>query len=195
MKVSTLKAEALARIIAYAIGMLLAHAAFGQVWVEERTFVRDGQAIARIDGLVSQSLAGKLGGFVWFQTEKGYSKTYGQIYGGPTFLAKSYLQFGLGAGVEQAKNPGRLGGFVWIGDSKSSLLFVPEYGGSGFWWKLEANYKLGQSVGAGFITERFKGSGPRFEYKIIHTPFVVWAAPMFEKQRVNALFGLRWVFK
>lgn len=191
MRVSTLKAEVLVRVIAYIIGMLLARAAFGQVWVEERTFVKDGQASARIDGLVSQGLAGRFGGFVWFQTEKGYS----QAYGGPTFSPKSWFQLGFGVGVEEHKNPARAGGFVWAGNSKSSLLFIPEYGGSGFWWKLEANRKAGKVFGVGIITERFKGTGPRLEYKIPRTPFLVWAASMFEKQRVNALFGFRWVFK
>ncbi|MDP2934133.1 MAG: hypothetical protein Q8N81_08515, partial [bacterium] len=116
-----------------------------------------------------------------------------EAYGGLTYSPKPWVQVAAGAGVEEAKNPGRIGGFVWMGNSKSSILFVPEYGGSGFWWKLEANRKITKVIGAGFITERYKGSGPRVEFRIPKVPVTIWAAPMFEAHRTNALFGIRWV--
>ena len=161
---------------------------FGQTYLEQRTFVSEGRAVARVNGLVTGNITKKLGGFTWFQVQKGYS----EAYGGPTYSPKPWLQLAIGVGIEEAKNPLRSGGFVWLGNSKSSVLFIPEYGGSGFWWKLEANHKLTKSFGVGFLTERFKGSGLRFEVNVPHTPLKLWAAPMSEKERTNLLFGIRW---
>ena len=162
-----------------------------QTWVEQRTFVSEGQATPRIDGLLTQGIKGKLGAFTWFQVQSGYS----QAYGGLTYSPKPWLELAVGPGLEQAKNPARVGGFVWIGNRQASVLFIPEYGGSGFWCKVEANYQLTKKVGVGLLSERFKGTGPRLESAIRHLPIKVWAAPLFEKHRVNGLFGIRYVFK
>lgn len=167
---------------------LLSFSAPAQNWVEERTFLKDGVATPRVDGLFTKPLLGKLGTFAWFQVEKGYSQTYA----GATYSPKPWVQFALGAGLEEDKNPARLGGYVWMGDAKNSLLFVPEYGGSGFWWKMEANRKVSKVLGVGLITERHKGTGPRLEYKIPKTHFAIWGAPMFDRRGANALVGIRW---
>ncbi|MCL5435784.1 MAG: hypothetical protein M1275_01765 [Patescibacteria group bacterium] len=188
MKYSSTKAEIVLRAAALILGLLFARNLFAQTWVEERTFVSPGQTTVRINGLVTGGVIKKFGGFVWFQTQKGYS----EAYGGATYSPKPWLRLALGAGVEEAKNPARAGGFVWMGNSKQYLLFIPEYGGSGFWWKLEGSRKINKTVGVGFLTERLKGSGPRVEYAIPHTPLKVWAAPMFERKRMNALIGIRW---
>ena len=196
MKACTVKAEIVLRAAALILGLLLARALFAQTYIEERTFIKDGQATPRISGLISGPISGKLGGFDWFQEEPGYAQTYL----GLTYSAKSCLMFAAGLGMEQyavsetkqLKTSARAGGFVWMGNGKQYLLFVPEYGGSGFWWKLEVNRKVNKSVGIGFLTERYKGSGPRLEYRIPKTRLTIWAAPLFEKQRVNGLFGIRW---
>jgi hypothetical protein len=173
------------------IAMLVTCAAMAQTWVEQRTFVSSGSATPRIDGLLTSSLSEKFGGFIWFQTQKDYSESYG----GLTYSPKPWLQLASGVGIEEAKNPARAGGFVWMGDSKTSALFIPEFGGSGFWWKAEVNRKVNKSVGVGLVTERYKGTGLRVEYKIPRTPLLLWGAPMFEKSRVNAAFAIRWVIK
>jgi hypothetical protein len=173
------------------IAMLISCAAMAQTWVEQRTFVSSGVVTPRIDGLVTESFSGKLGAFAWFQTQKGYSEGYGGI----TYSPKPWIQLAGGAGIEENVSPARVGGFVWAGGGKISLLFIPEYGGSGFWWKAEVNRKVNKSVGVGLITERYKGTGLRVEYKIPRTPLLLWGAPMFEKSRVNAAFAIRWVIK
>lgn len=188
MRCTGVKAEIVLRAAALILGLLFARNVFAQTWVEERTFIKDGQAVARIDGLVSGQIGGKFGGFCWFQVQK----EYGEAYCGPTYSPKPWLQFAGGPGVEQDKSPARVGGFVWTGNSKQYLLFIPEYGGSGFWWKLEGSRKVSKAVGVGFLTERFKGSGPRVEFAIPHTQFTIWAAPMLEKHRTNLLIGIRW---
>ena len=191
MKVFMFRVEAVLRVLAAIVALIVIMAlksANAQTWVEQRTFVSGGQAAPRIDGLVSQTIKGKFGGFVWFQTEKNYS----QAYGGITYSPKLWIQLAAGPGIEQDKKPLRVGGFVWLGSGKDSLLFIPEYGGSGFWWKLETNRKVNKSIGLGLLTERYKGTGPRVEYKIPKTKATVWVAPMFERHRANALIGIRW---
>lgn len=190
MKISTVRAGVVLRILVLVTSMFIGtlKTVSGQSWVGQRTFISNGQSTPRINGLITGTFTKRVGGFVWFQTQKTYSETYGGI----TYSPKPWLQFALGSGIEQDKNPARVGGYVWIGNAKNSMLFVPEYGGSGFWWKLESNRKVNKSIGLGVLVERFKGAGPRVEFYIPKTRLVVWVAPMFEKQRVNALIGIRW---
>ncbi len=181
--------------------------AFAQTWVEQRAFISQGRLTLRMSTLintVNTDTGKKMGGFAWLQTEKTLGKKkkdyghYGQGYAGVTYYFWPWMQVAAGVGLEDAENPDRAGGYVWVGNKSRSILFVPEYGGSGFWWKLEANRKISKAVGLGFITERFKGSGLRAEYRIPKTQLTIWAAPMFDRNSVtrkfrsNALFGIRW---
>jgi hypothetical protein len=174
-----------------AIAMLISCAALAQTWVEQRTFMSSGVVAPRIGALITAPVSGKFGAFTWLQVQNGYSESYGGLTYGP----KPWLQLAGGAGIEESKSSGRIGGFVWMGNAKTSVLFIPEYGGSGLWWKAEVNHKPGKTVGVGIISERFKGTGPRFEYKIPHTQLLLWGAPMFERNRTNAVFGIRWIVK
>jgi len=181
---------------------LLARAAFGQSWVEERTFVSDGQATPRMDALVSGSLAKKLGATAWFQVQKNYSETWLAA----TYSPKSWLQLGIGPGMEQyvasdtkkIKSSARIGSFAWVGNKRNSALFIAEDGGSGFWYKIEALHTFNRFFDAGFIEERYKGSGAELRFKIPHTPLAVWVAPMFSRYPASyrlhssTLIGVRW---
>ncbi len=173
------------RLILIVVMMVFSELMFAQNWVEERTYISDGHATPRIDGLMTRPIKGRLGSFVWFQTQKGYSQTYA----GATYSPKPWVQFALGGGLEEAKNPARVGGYVWLGNAKTSILFVPEYGGSGFWWKLEVNRKVNKSIGVGLITDPLTGSGPRVEYQIPKIRLTFWLAPL---TRANTLIGIRW---
>lgn len=158
-----------------------------QNWVEERTFFSQGQATPRLDGSFSRSFNKKFGALAWFQVQNGYS----EAYVGPTVSPASWLQLGVGAGLEQAQHPGRIGGFIWAGKGELSAILIAEDGGSGKWYKAEANYAVNKIVGVGLITERFKGSGPRVEFVLPRTGFKLWFAPLLEKGSVNGLVGIR----
>lgn len=170
--------------------------ALAQTWVDQRAFISQGRVTLRMSALMNTGTDKKLGGFAWLQTEKTLlgkkKKDYGQGYAGVTYYFWPWLQVAGGVGLEDAENPARAGGFVWVGNKKHSVLFIPEYGGSGFWWKMEANRKLNKRFGIGILTERFKGTGTSLQVKIPKTPFVLWVVPMFEKRRVNGLFSVRW---
>ncbi|MDP2933585.1 MAG: hypothetical protein Q8N81_05655, partial [bacterium] len=77
MKANFVRAEIVLRAAVLILGLSLAQTVIAQTWVEERTFISKGQVVARIDGLVTKSYTAKLGGFVWFQTQKCYSESYG----------------------------------------------------------------------------------------------------------------------
>jgi hypothetical protein len=170
------------------VGLLLARAAFAQNWVEERTYISGGVATPRIDGLLTHPIKGGLGGFCWFQTQQAYS----QAYCGPTYSPKPWIQFALGSGVETDKHPARVGSYVWLGKSKLSGLAAFEDGGSGFWYKVEANYQARKSLGVGMLSERFKGSGPKVELSLPHTGLKLWIAPLMGRHSFRPVIGVRW---
>ncbi len=162
--------------------------ASAQNWVEERTYVSGGAATPRIDGLLTQSIKGNLGSFEWFQVQQGYS----QAYAGATYSPKPWLQFALGGGLEEAKSPARLGSYIWMGKGKLSGLFVFEDGGSGIWFKTEANYQVFSKLGVGMLSERFKGTGLKFELSVPHTRLKAWFAPLFQNGKADPVVGVRY---
>ena len=167
--------------------LLFIPAVYAQNWVEERAFFSKSEATPRIDGLFTKGFGKKVDGFVWFQVAQNYS----QAYGGILYTPKQWIQIAAGAGLEQAGNPGRIGGYIWVGKKRSSLLLIGEYGGSGLWGKLEYNYKINNMVGLGAISERFKGTGPRIQISIPHTPMTIWGSAMIYKSAPTALLGIR----
>lgn len=194
---STAVVDVILGVIGYIVGMIVVlilggTAAHAQTtfWVEGRTFLSQGQAINRASALISAPIKERFGIFAWIQTDK----NYGQAYGGLTFSPKSWIQFAGGPGIEQDDNPWRVGGYIWLGKDRTSLLFIPEYGGSGFWMKTELNQSLNSLIGIGLISERFKGTGPRVEFNVPALKMKLWAAPLWEKGSTNGLVGIRWNF-
>ena len=173
------------------IGLLLARAVLAQNWVEERTYVSQGVVTPRIDGLFTAPIKDRVGGFVWFQIQQSYS----QAYGGATFSPKPWVQFALGAGLEEARHPARVGSYVWIGKAKLSSLTAFEDGGSGFWYKVETNYQAKKSMGVGMLSERDHGTGPKMEFSIPHTALKLWCAPLVSGKSLRPVFGVRWSLK
>jgi hypothetical protein len=174
------------------VGFVFSTVIFAQnsFWVEERTSIQNGKVTPRVDGLINHDFKKKWGAFAWFQVQNGYS----QSYGGATYSPKPWVQFALGAGIEEARNPARAGSYVWIGNKKNSALFIAEDGGSGFWYKVEALHTFTKYLSGGLLSERYKGTGPELRLKIPHTPISLWAAPMVERSRTNVLTGIRWAF-
>jgi hypothetical protein len=169
------------------IVVLVPSAVSAQSWVEQRTDVVADHSTPRLDGWVSGKIANSVGTFAWFQVDKNYA----EAYIGPSFAPKTWLQFGAGAGVEQTTLPFRLGSFAWVGNKKASLLFIGEGLGSGWWYKSEFNWNVSKNLGAGLMTERFKGTGPRIQYSVPHTPITAWSAFLFDQAGNRALVGIR----
>ncbi len=161
--------------------------ASAQTWVEIRTYTAEGATTPRLDAWLSGSIADKLGSFGWLQADQ----TYAEAYAGLTFSPKNWLQFGAGAGIEQAPRPARFGSFLWAGNQRQSGLAIFEQGGSGPWWKAEYNYQLYAQLGVGLITERFKGSGIRLQVSLPKTPLTLWGAPLLHNGHLAGIVCFR----
>lgn len=107
------------------------------------------------------------------------STTWTEGYAGVIFSPRAWITLSAGAGLEQDSNPWRLGGTFWMGNSKNSLFFVGETGGSGGWWRGVFNHKLGY-FGVGAIGQAFLGAGPRVEFTVPGEPLTVWAGRLME---------------
>ncbi len=158
-----------------------------QNWVEERTYIANGVITPRINGLFTKPAAEKLGSFVWFQVQQGYS----QAYAGLTYAPKSWIQVAIGPGLEEDRHPMRVGSYVWMGKGKVSTLAVFEDGGSGFWWKSESNYQITSRFGLGHWYEHGKGAGPKLEFSVPRTRAKLWLVP-FINHGVQPLLGVKW---
>ena len=168
--------------------MLMAKAVAAQNWVEERTYVSGAAITPRIDGLLTKTIKGDVGGFCWFQIQAAYS----QAYCGPTYSPKPWIQLALGSGIETDKHPARVGSYVWLGNAKLSGLATFEDGGSGFWYKVEANYQIRKALGLGMLSERYHGTGPKIEFSVPHTALKLWIAPLSDRRSFRPVIGIRW---
>jgi hypothetical protein len=113
----------------------------------------------------------------WFAFTEA-KQTYAQAYAGPTYSPKKWLQVGLGIGLEQDQNPLRVGGFLWAGHGRYSLLTIQEHGGSGRWYRTEANFQALERLGLGAMHQKGYGLGPRIQFQIPRSPIVLWAAAL-----------------
>jgi hypothetical protein len=166
----------------------------GQSWIEERNYVQAGNVTCRIDGLLNGRIKPPFGWFAWGQSDKNYSESYA----GMSYQPNVWLQVAVGGGVEENQHPVRVGSYVWFGRRGFSSIAVFEDGGSGFWYKVEANYNPRKRFGVGALSERFHGTGPRFEV-VVRTSHqdkargTVWIAPLVNGHSLDTVFGLRWI--
>jgi hypothetical protein len=82
-----------------------------------------------------------------------------------------------------------------MGKAKLSGLAAFEDGGSGFWYKVETNYQVTSKAGIGVLSERYHGTGPKFEISVAHTAIKLWFAPLADRHSLRPVFGIRWSLK
>ncbi len=130
----------------------------------------------------------KLGFYCWGQA----SRSYSQVYCGPTYSPKGWFQVGFGAGLETAKKPVRSGGFVWTGKGRFSNLLVIEKGGSGLWYRNVSSAQVGKNVTLSFVTQRFSGTGGRIDLVVPTTKLSLSAE--YQIPTSTSRFGVRYNF-
>jgi hypothetical protein len=164
-------------------------------FVESQTNFQNGrgETSTGVNVLVNVTITKRFGLYSFGQTSKNYS----QIYAGPTFSPKPWIQFGAGIGAEQAKHPLRGGAFVWMGKKKVSNLFITEHGaskGSG-WYKNILNVQVTKRLGVGAIAQRFLGVGPYMQFKLSKR-FMVWGGPTYDipSHKAKATVALHYSF-
>jgi len=177
------------RVIFFAMLSFFTTPLYAQTWVEQRTDVTSTQVSPRLDGWLSTEIAPKTGSFTWFLV----SKDYAEAYSGISLSPKTWLQFGAGAGAEQATGL-RLGSYAWAGNDRGSVIVIAEALGSGFWYKYEVTAVITKNLNIGLLSERFKGTGPRVQYKIPNTKIVGWAALLFKGGQNRIVTGIRLVY-
>lgn len=167
---------------------------FGQtlVMVEQyATIERSGKhkTTPMSDVWFQQNLFGKVGMFTWGQI----SPTYRQTYTGASYQFTSWLQAGVGGGIERADSIARLGSFLYVAKRKDSLFAIYENGGSGRWHLVVTNHQIGKSqFGIGLHNQEFVGTGPRAEVNF--GPLKFWAAPLWEKGGRNLMYGVKYTY-
>ena len=149
----------------------------------------EGQMISngtsKVTGYYEHSLTESFGFYVLAETE---STGYREAYAGPTFKPFSWLQVGIGVGIEHmpdtedAPNSARYNAFFNIDWKNVAAYGTLEGGGSGLWHHVRATYKLfDERIAIGVMDETDLGIGPRLEYnfsiKAVHMQ--IWGAVLY----------------
>lgn len=130
--------------------------------------------------------------FSWFGWALG-SKDWSEIYPGFSWMPASWIQLGIGAGIEQGRSDVRIGEFLWMGKGQFYFLGFTEHEGSGFWYRAMAMYKINETLEFGLMSQHKLGIGPKVE-KVIHKPFSLWVATLFWKNSTTIFGGLKLCF-
>jgi hypothetical protein len=112
------------------------------------------------------------------------NKNWGEAYGGISLRAAKWLKINLGLGLETNTDPYRFNITFFAFYNKISLLQIYEYGGSGFWYRIRANYNLNTHHNIGLLAERNYGIGPIYEYKL-KFPLSFQVASLFDPEDGN----------
>jgi hypothetical protein len=159
-------------------------AGFPLSWVENQTQMPNAKSTSTaVEATFSHSFNDQWGSYTWFQMGQGYR----QVYAGPTWSPRPWMQVGLALGAENAQDKKalhantylRAGGFLWVGRGSSSFVLIGEDGGIGSWWRSEFNFALTGRLGLGFLAQNHKGIGPRVEYWVPGTSLKLWGALPF----------------
>lgn len=161
-------------------------------WVDVEGQSKGSDQSAQVLTLINFTGNGKVGGYIWAQSGPGYS----QVYAGPTYAPKSWVQVGGAFGIEKSgdKVSPRVGGFVWVGKGRLSSLVLLEGAGSGFWYKSQTTIKLPKGVTASVINQRFAGTGPELEIPIPKTKLSVRASVLGQDGGPTYKIALRFNF-
>lgn len=164
------------------------------IWIEHQTnFARDTSW--QTQGLFLQNFNDKFGAFSFFQV---FGEGGGQIYSGPTYSPTSWLQIGVGLGVEDLAPDDqelRFGSFAYLSHDQYSLLAVYEDLGSGPFYLIQANDQINEHWGVGVMAQDGAGIGPRVLYNL-KKDWMIWGAPLYDWQTEewSFLLGLRYSF-
>lgn len=126
------------------------------------------------------------GYFGWALVSKGWS----EIYPGLSWQPASWIQMGVGAGIEQTQSKVRFGEFLWVGKGKLYFLGFTEHGGSGFWYRAMTMYKWTKDFQVGLMSQHGLGIGPKMEFEFLK-PFSLWVATLFWERSTTVFGGLK----
>ncbi len=140
--------------------------------------------------LTSTPITEKVGIQTWTLTSKGWS----EALVGLSFSPEKWVSVVPSLGLETDADPLRAGLDIWLGGSGYSLLFLQEYGGSGYWYRVVATHQFNQKTRVGVNGSRFFGWGPYVERQV--GPAALWVTvPIIGIGENQLAFGMKVGFK
>lgn len=118
------------------------------------------------------------------------NENWGQAYGGIKIKPLNWLSISLGAGLEVNSNPYRFNITFLVIKNKFYFIQIYEYGGSGFWYHIVANYEVCDRNYLGILAKRYYGLGIDYEYKIKKIPLRFGVSPLYDFEDNNFKFLL-----
>lgn len=158
-------------------------------YVEEQSSITAKAIDWQIDGYVTRKRDGdQTGASLWFLA----TDNYWEVYAGPTWSPRKWIEVGVSAGLEKDTHPWRVEQSLWLGHGRVSGLLILEEGGSGLWYKATADYQVSKRLSAGYLDQRFKGRGPEIEYKAGRVR--AWGAFLMGGERKTIQVGVQFSF-
>lgn len=155
---STAKAQAAATPVSTTTG-----------YIEEQTSITKSTVSWQIDGYASHKKAGsQVGSSVWFLA----TENYWEVYAGPTWSPREWIELGASAGLEKDAQPWRVEQSLWLGHGRNSALVIVEEGGSGLWFKVTIDRAIIKKLTIGYEDQRFAGRGPRLVFDAKRVKFL-----------------------
>ena len=97
------------------------------------------------------------------------TKGWGEAYAGLDYNPTSWLDLGLGYGVDTAGDNHRLGAYAIASKGTFSASYFVENDGSGAFNKAFLTDRITKSLTVGITTHKFNGTGPMADYRISKT--------------------------
>lgn len=156
--------------------------------IESENNIQNGHLTPGIQFWIQGQFNKRFGWFGWALVNKNWS----EIYPGLSWQPTSWLQVGIGAGIEQNQSKARIGEFIWIGKGKFYFLGFTEHSGSGFWYRAMAMYQPSKKLQVGLMSQYKLGIGPKVEM-VVHKPFSFWVAVLAfgQEPKTTAFAGLK----
>jgi len=131
-------------------------------------------------------------GFYYFALVNQY---WAQAYAGVVYKPIDWMSISLGAGLETNADPYRFNLSMLMFRPKFNFIQIYEYGGSGFWYNIQFNYKLNSQNNLGVIGERYYGIGINYEHTLKSIPIRFTIAPLFdyESESFKLKLALRYI--
>ena len=127
--------------------------------------------------------------FAWGLADTG---GFGEIYIGPTWYPRKWVELQVGAGIENHPGFWRVGTGVFLNGHLGSATILWETGVTGYWYKVAYSHHVAGKVSLGVFSRRFAGTGPIIEVKASKS-YTIWvtAGPdLQDHNRMKAVVGM-----
>jgi len=132
----------------------------------------------------------------WFAFGQTGDSGYQQLYTGPRFAPKEWLEVGVGLGAETVGDDWdtRFASYIWVGAWPWSTVAVYEDGDlTGPWHKVQVTHNVTTNLSLGVQNKKYLGTGPFVTYKVTEH-LLLWGNALAEGGQTTSQFGLKFTF-